>query len=281
MTEFDSLPTQRRARRWAAQTKERSGTVFFCHGLGLHSGCFETLLPMVTSTGHDLISHDALGHGDSKMPLDSNTIERIAEATIEVYERVAHEQPVLLGVGIFGGFMMRRIIEWAKRSDWVPPAIFYSVEYVNVPAWALRAIQRPHLRHFLDRFQTSYDYRTLTHDPDEDERYIHDDPRIRVEFPLGVSLQLVHETNRFFELREGSDSPHAFIIGTDDAISHLPALYKAGNRQRDYRLYEVEGGRTHMHRDLPEVREAFAKALADALAFVRTEAGLDPGAAPT
>jgi len=265
----------RNIRRHPAHGDAR-GLVFFCHGFGLYADKFDELYAQVNALGWDVLAFDSLGHGDtSGVVVDLDSIEEVAAAALAVWDRYAREKPLLLGIGTFGGFIMRRIIEHSKGTAWVPPAVFYSVEYVNVPTRLLGAIQHTRLLRLLDRFEAGYDYRALTHDADENVAFVDGDPKVWWRFKVGMALKLAHETNRFFDLGYSDDSPHAFIIGTEDTISHLPPLDRTGSRQPDFRLWKVDGGRMHMHRDRPDVKARFKVALEEALDFVSGCAGPD------
>ncbi len=272
MVALGSGSAARRVRRLRAP--ESRGLVIFCHGLGLHADKFTPLYGLVNRLGHDVVTFDAPGHGDAEgFVLDSATVDQAAAAAISVYARHAHERPVLLGTGCFGGFLMRRIIAAARGSDWVPPAIFYSVDYIRLPAPLLRGLQHDRVLRLLDRFRPGYDHRRLTHASVDDADFIAGDPAAWTRFPLGMGLKLAHETNAFYDGLGDDEPPHAFIVGSDDRLSHLPPVRRAGRRQPDFRVWEVAGGHMHLHRDRPEVQARFETALAEALAFVTTRAG--------
>jgi len=262
----------RRVRRHSVANSR--GLVFFCHGFGLYADKFALLFDQLNALGWDVVTFDALGHGAGcDLELKLEHIDLIAEEAQRVYDRFAAERPILLGVGTFGGFTMRRIIEAAKGSAWVPPAVFYSVEYVRVPGPVLRNVQDDRLLRFLDRFKASYDYRELTSDGADNERFMAEDPRAWWHFSTGLALRMAYETNRFFDLPYSDDSPHAFIIGTADTINYIAPFDRIGSRQPDFRLWKVDGGRLHMHRDRPEVQARFVRALEAALDFVTDQAG--------
>lgn len=231
----------RRIRRFPVE--DSRGVVLFCHGLGLHADKFDSLYDLVNRLGYDVVTFDAPGHGPQpEVELDSASLDLVAAEAIAVYEQFAAERPILLGTGCFGGFTTRRIIDAARDSDWVPPAIFYSVDYVRMPSVLLKAIQNDRVLCFLDRFRPGCDHRALTRDRDENARFIEEDNTVWARIPLGLGMKLAYETNSFYDRAYTHDPPHAFIVGADDTLSHLPPVLQAGQRQPDFRVWSVPGG---------------------------------------
>lgn len=270
--EQSTQPDARNIRRHRARLGSSRRLIVFFHGFGLYAQKFDDLVAMLTDAGHDVVTFDALGHGEGdETRVDVQSIETVVAESIAVYERFASEHPFLMGVGVFGGLQMRRVIERSCSSDWIPPAIFYSVDYVNAPTSMLRFLRaRPRWLAFLDRFVVGYDVRALTHDADANLDFIERDPRASSTLRLGMALYMAAETNAFYDLPSSDDAPHAFLIGTEDTLSHLPPMERVGSRQPDFRLWKVEGGRMHMHRDTPAVQARFRRALAEALDFLES-----------
>lgn len=262
---MDAAPSHR---RWPGTPPSR-GLVFFLHGLGLHAAKFEPLFAVLNELGYDVVAHDVHGHGHQPAePLTAGNVERAARATIAVYREVAAERPILLGVGALGGFLMSRIVEDCAGEAWVPTTVAYSVDSIPVPMWLLSRLQPPWLLGLLDRFTVGYDPRLLTHDEEESLRFVRDDPTCRATLPLGLALRLGFVTNRFYAPTAPAHRPHAFLFGTEDRISNLEPSRKLIARQPGFRLFEVEGGRFHLHRDTPAVQARFRAQLAAALAYV-------------
>lgn len=255
-------------RRWPGAAPRR-GVVFFLHGLGLHAAKFEPLYATLTELGYDVVAHDVLGHGPrASEPLTARNVEDAARATVAVYREVAAERPILLGVGALGGFLMGRVVEDCAGRDWVPPTVCYSVDSIPVPMWLLSRMQSPWLLGLLDRFEVGYDPRLLTHDEGDSLRFVRDDPACRSTLPLGLAMRLGFVTNRLYAPPGRVDRPHAFILGSEDRISNLEPSRRLIARQPAFRLFEVEGGRFHMHRDTPAVQARFREQLAAALTYV-------------
>lgn len=254
--------------RWPT-TAKRKGVVFFQHGYGYHQMAFKPFYEIFNAHGYEVISNDALCHGRSKIPLNSDTVVDAGTAAAKLFDDYAHERPILFGIGTFGGYIMRRIVEARMGTDYVPPAIYMSVEYVQVPWWLLKRMDHPWLLRFFDKFKAGYDYRLLTHDPEDDARFVESDPLIQRTFAIGCSLQIGLKVNRFYDAPPMKESRHAFLIGSEDKLSELGPVRKCAARQPDYGLFVVEGAAFHLHREKdPVLRQRFDEQLDAALEFV-------------
>lgn len=253
-----TLPDSRSLRRYATEQTPRAGVILFCHGLGLTAAKFEDLYPRFTARGYDVVTFDALGHGASlDYPVTSDSLDAIADAAIEVYARIACEHPTLCGVGAFGAFLMGRIVE---HADEPPAALFYCPDYAPIPRPIHRFVGRHRrLLRWLDRVRFGYDYRQLTHDAADNERFM-EDPTVWTRLRLGMVLRMTAETNAFLEASARGNPRHAFIIGSEMPASPVERM-SAG-------VWRIEGGRMHLHRDRADIIAAFDQALGQALDYL-------------
>jgi cytochrome P450 len=264
---------------------ESKGLVFFLHGLGLYAEKFAPLYEMISELGYDVVSHDMLGHGAyAEHSLRIENLDAAARSTYAVYEQFAHERPILLGTGVWGGFMAHEIVRRASSAAWKPPSVLYSVDYVPMPSSVLRALaQRREALSHLDRIDFGYDFRRLTHDPADNERFLLEDAKCRVRFPLGASLLAGASSNQFYdEPPQDGAARHAFVYGTANRIAPIGPIRRAAKRHpARFRLFEVEGGAFHLHRDRPEVVARFKTQLKSALDHVGDAERAEPEAPPT
>lgn len=246
--------------------------MFFCHGFGLYAAKLEDLYRMLNGMGFDVVAHDARGHGRwSDEILTAYNMGDLADAMIAHYRDVASERPIVMGIGTFGGFLAAKIIEACRHERERPVAVLYSVDYVPMPRWLLRRMQKPRLLRRLDRFELRYAYHHLTNDREASRRFIDDDPGARATLPLGVALTMAAVTHRLYVPPVPSHERHAFVIGTRDRFSDLRAARRCVRRQPGYAMFEVEGGPFLMHRDSPWVKRRFLEQLEAAFVHARPE----------
>lgn len=155
----------------------------------------------------------------------------------------------------------------------MPPALLYSVDYNPTPAPLLRWLST-HLRLLegLDKLAVSYDPDTLT---GPHARPLPDGLPVTTRLPLGFALRMVARSNALVDGPGPAASPLALLVGADDQITHWPGPLRAVVRRPGVWMWRVAEGRTHLHRERPEVRRRFEAALDEALAFLVEHSGED------
>jgi len=259
-------------RRYATEGEDRKGLVFFLHGFGLHADKFAALYTQLNDLGYDVVTHDMLGHGRLRhVALTTRNLDEAVEHSLSLYRTFVSERPIMLGVGLFGGFMMQRIMAATVEDPWQPPSVLYSVDPAPLPLPLLRALDRRRgLLERLDRLHFGYDHRSLTHDPWDDVHFVEEDPTCWTRFPLGVSMMASHGLNAFYADPDPAYAErHALIYGTDNRLCPIERVrgYVTQHPTR-FRLFEVEGGAFHLHRDDDVVRERFCAQLDAAFDYV-------------
>ncbi|MEQ1570108.1 MAG: lysophospholipase [Myxococcota bacterium] len=251
------------------------------HGLGEHSGRYDTLARQLETLPAHIWSFDLRGHGRSTGKRGhADGLEQLADdftALIPVLMERAGASKLV----IYGHSLGAAAVGWTLTTRPAPPAltalmlsappVFIAKNLgMRVKAIAGRVLVKlsPSLT-----LGNEIPLTAISSDPSEVERY-RTDPRVHDKLSVRLGLSLLDDAPKIVERAARITAPTLLWHGTDDPIIDIRgtrALF-AGLGSSDKALFELAGYRHEAHHERPDLA---------AKLFERVRAWLEPRVAPS
>lgn len=109
--------------------------VVLVHGWGMSVRCWDTTLPALLASGHEVLAFDQRGCGHSDKDFDDLSVEAIAGDTVALVEQAGLERPVLNGWSFGGAVVVAAAAKLGDRLGGLVLTCGATPRYTSAPDW--------------------------------------------------------------------------------------------------------------------------------------------------